>query len=163
MKRLICPFILLIIFPLTLWATNSLVKSEDINTMKKAGVSQNIIDYLITHQTCSIDADTIVRYHQAGLKEKEILQLIQTDAYRPERESTIEKELKIIEGLKQAGFSDRAILEYMNTIRSNQLVDLNGEQSFRLRSPMKQSEINDAHNYQNPYQSPYPLTLEIDK
>jgi len=158
MKRLICPFILLIIFPLTLWASNSLVKSEDIIKMKKAGVSQNIVNYLLNHQTCSIDADTIVRYHQAGLKENEILQLIKSDAYRPERESTIEKEFKIIEGFKQAGFSDRAILEYMNTIRSNQLVDLNGDHSFRLMPPMKKSDVNDERKYL----SPYPMTLEID-
>jgi len=159
MKRLICPIILLIIFPLSVWATNSLVKSDDIHKLKKAGVTQNIIDYLITHQTCSIDSNTVIRYHQAGLKEKEILQLIQTDAYRPERESTVDKELKLIEGLKQAGFSDHAILEYLNTIRSQQLVDVNGDRSFRLISPMKQPDVKDEQEYQ----SPYPLTLELNK
>jgi hypothetical protein len=160
MQRLICHTLLLIILPLNVWATNSLVKSEDIIKMKKSGVAQNIIDSLVTHQTCSIEANTIIRYHQAGLKEKEIIQLIQNDAYRPERESTIEKELKIIEGLKQAGFSDRTILEYMYTVRSNQLVDLNGNRTYRLMPPpIKQPDIKNEQEYQ----SLYPLTLELNK
>jgi urocanate hydratase len=159
MKRLICPIILMLFIPLGVSAANSLVQSGDINKMKKAGVSQNLIEYLLTHQTCSINAETVIRYHQAGIKEKEILHLIQTDAYRPERKSTIEKELKIIEGLKQAGFSDRAILEYMNTIRSTQLVDLNGNRSYRLISPMKQSDTKKEQRNR----APYPLTLELNK
>jgi hypothetical protein len=159
MKKLICSALFLILFPLGVWATNSLVKIDDINTMKKAGVSQNIIDYLVIHQTCSIDANTVIRYHQAGLKDKDIIQLIQADAYRPERELTVEKELKLIEGLKLAGFTDQAILEYMNTIRSNQMVDLNGNQSYRIMPPMTQ---HDDHVKED-YRSPYPVTLELNK
>jgi hypothetical protein len=159
MKRLICPLLMIIFFPLCVSAANSLVKSDDINKMKKAGVSQNLIEYLLIHQTCSIDADTVIRYHQAGIKEKEILQLIQTDAYRPEHKSTVEKELKIIEGLKQAGFSDQAILEYMNTIRSHQLVDLNGNRSYRPISPIKKLD----QKREQDYPAPYPLTLELSK
>jgi hypothetical protein len=159
MKRLICPILLIILFPLCVSATNSLVKTDDINKMKKAGVSQKLIEYLLIHQTCSIDTDTVIRYHQAGIKENEILQLIQTDAYRPERKSTVEKELKIIEGLKQAGFSDRAILEYMNTIRSNQLVDLNGNHTYRPISPIKKHD----KKREPGFLAPYPLTLEVNK
>jgi len=143
---------------MSIWATNSLVKTNDINKMKKAGVTQNVIHYLLTHQTCSIDADTVIRFHQAGLKEEEIIQQIQTDAYRPEHESTIEKELKIIEGLKLAGFSDLAILEYMNSIRSNKRVDLDGNRSSGFTPPMEQ--FNKDQDYQ---ESPYPLTLELNK
>jgi len=159
MKRLVCPTLFLIIFPLCVCAANSLVKIDDINAMKKAGVSQNIIDYLVIHQTCSIDANTVIRYHQAGLKEKEIIQLIQADAYRPERELTVEKELKLIEGLKLAGFTDQAIFEYMNTIRSNQLVDINGKSSYRIMPPMKQHD----DIVKEEYQAPYPVTLELNK
>jgi hypothetical protein len=150
---------LLIVLPISVLASNSLIKSEDISKMKKAGVSQNIIDYVITHQTCSIDAATVIQYHKAGLKENEIVQIIKSDAYRPERESTIEKELKIIEGLKLAGFSDLAILEYMNMIRSNQLIDVNGNRTYRV-PPIKKFNKHDKHHYQ---QSPYPLNLEINK
>jgi len=158
MKRFIYIILMLIIFPMSVWS-NSLIKSEDINKMKKAGISKNIIDYIITHQTCSIDAATVIKYHQAGLKEKEIIHLIQTDAYRPDRESTIEKELKIIEGLKLAGFSDRAILEYMDTIRSSESVDLNGNRLYHV-PPKKKFKKNDKHVYQQPS---YPLTLELNK
>ncbi|MBF0452575.1 MAG: hypothetical protein HQK75_17875 [Candidatus Magnetomorum sp.] len=153
---------LLCIIPFSVGASNSLVLIDDIPEMKKAGVSQNLIDYLISHQTCSIDASTVIRYHKAGLQEQVILKLIQADAYHPERESTVEKELKIIEGLKQAGFTDEAILEYLNSVRSNQFVDANGDTSYRLMPPMDK-ELSQQQTPHRKFKSPlpYPVTIEV--
>jgi len=155
---------LMIIIPVYSWAANSLVTIDDISKMKKAGVSQELINYLTTHQTCSIDANTIIRYHEEGLKAPVILKLIQADEYRPDRESTVEKEFKIIEGLKQAGFSDEAILEYLNSVRTNQLVDINGDRTYRLMPPMESGEKSHKKRVHKKFETPlpYPTTIEVN-
>jgi len=150
-----------LLISVNVWAANSLVSTSDISKMKKAGISQNIINYLLTHQTCSIDANTVIQYHQSGIAEQKIKNLIQTDAYRPERESTVEREFKLIEGLKQAGFSDRAILEYLSSIRSNQIIDLNGNRSYRFLPPVKQNHQTKESSYRSPLI--YPTALEITR
>ncbi|KPA12914.1 conserved hypothetical protein, secreted [Candidatus Magnetomorum sp. HK-1] len=163
MKSFIILFILILI-PFYVGANNSLITIDDIPKMKKAGISQNLIEYLINNQTCSIDANTVIRYHKAGLKEQAILKLIKADAYRPERESTVEKELRIIGSLKQAGFSDEAILEYLNSARSNQFVDNNGDSSFRLMPPMETDSSHEQHVSKKKFKSPlpYPATIELN-
>ena len=158
MKTLKYLFVLIII-PFYVCASNSLIKIDDIPKMKKAGVSQNLIEYLTSNQTCSIDANTVIRYHKAGLKEQAILSLIKADEYRPERESTVEKELKIIGSLKQAGFSDEAILEYLNSTRTNQYVDINGNNSYRLTPTMDTEQVS---NKETISPLPYPVTIELN-
>jgi len=158
--------VLFLLFMLLIFmgASNSLVSIEDISKMKKAGVSQQLIDYLISHQTCSIDANTVIHYHEAGLKEPVILTLIQADAYRPEHKSTVEKELKIIEGLKQAGVSDEAILEYLNSVRSNDFVDTDGNKSYRIMPPMDKELSHRRQSHKKKFQTPlpYPATIEVN-
>jgi len=158
MKALNC-MILLIIIPIYAWAANSLITNDDIKKMKKAGISEKLVNYLVTNQTCSIDADNVISYHNAGLKDEVIQELIQADAYRPVKESTVDRELKIIEGLKQAGFTDQAILEYLNIVRSNKVIDHNGDRSYRLSPPMNKQQANEP-NYND---FSYPVNLEINQ
>jgi hypothetical protein len=118
--------LILLIMVAPLYGFNSLVRHEDISKMKELGISQEVIQYFITNQTSSISSEDVIKMKQSGLSNKDILSAIQSDLYRPEKKSTSMKEAELVAKLKAAGMSDEAVLQFLQTVRSNYRVDSNG-------------------------------------
>jgi DNA-binding transcriptional regulator YhcF (GntR family) len=126
-KTVIILISLFIVFPL--YGFNSLVRHEDIPKMRELGISQKVIQYFISNQTSSVSSEDVIKMKQSGLKDDDIMSAIQSDLYRPERKSTSMEEAELIAKLKASGMSDEAVLQFIQTVKSTQRVDSNGNVS----------------------------------
>lgn len=113
-------------FAVSVYAINSLVRQEDIPTMRKLGVSQEVIQYLISNQTSSVSSEDVIQMKKNGMTNDDIMTAIKSDLYRPEEKATQIKEAELIARLKEAGMSDEAILQFLQTVRTSRQVDSNG-------------------------------------
>ena len=118
--------LILFILVVPLYGFNSLVRHEDIPKMRELGISQEVIQYFITNQTCSISSKDVIKMKQSGLNNKDIMSAIRSDLYRPEKKSTSMEEAELIAKLKAAGMSDEAVLQFIQTVKSTRRVDSNG-------------------------------------
>jgi DNA-binding transcriptional regulator YhcF (GntR family) len=125
MKKAVSIFILIfIVFPL--YGFNSLVRHEDIPKMRELGISQEVIQYFISNQTSSVNSEDVIKMKQSGLNNDDILSAIKSDLYRPEQKSTSMKEAELIAKLKESGMSDEAVLQFIQTVKSTQRMDSDG-------------------------------------
>lgn len=129
MRKVVILILFIMVVPL--YGFNSLVRHEDIPKMRELGISQEVIQYFITNQTSSISSEDVIKMKQSGLSNKDILSAIQSDLYRPEKKSTSMKEAELVAKLKAAGMSDEAVLQFLQTVKSNYRVDSNGFVSKR--------------------------------
>ena len=118
--------LILFILVVPLYGFNSLVRHEDIPKMRELGISQEVIQYFITNQTCSISSKDVIKMKQSGLNNKDIMSAIRSDLYRPEKKSTSMEDAELIAKLKAAGMSDEAVLQFIQTVKSTRRVDSNG-------------------------------------
>ena len=88
--------LILFILVVPLYGFNSLVRHEDIPKMRELGISQEVIQYFITNQTCSISSKDVIKMKQSGLNNKDIMSAIRSDLYRPEKKSTSMEEAELI-------------------------------------------------------------------
>ncbi|MEJ2657060.1 MAG: hypothetical protein P8012_07655 [Desulfobacterales bacterium] len=114
----------LIVVPL--YGFNSLVRHEDIFKMRELGISQEVIQYFISHQTSSISSEDVIQMKQSGLNNDDIMSAIRSDLYQPKQKSTSMNEAELIAKLKAAGMSDEAVLQFIQTVKSNRRIDSNG-------------------------------------
>jgi len=141
MKKAVLIFIsIFIVFPL--YGFNSLVRHEDIPKMRELGISQEVIQYFISNQTSSVSSEDVIKMKQSGLKNDDILSAIKSDLYRPEQTSTSMKEAELIAKLKESGMSDEAVLQFIQTVKSKQRVDLDGN--------VTKQYTNESHRTQYP-------------
>lgn len=125
MKTAVSIFILIIVvFPL--YGFNSLVRHEDIPKMRELGISQEVIQYIISNQTSSVSSEDVIKMKQSGLNNNDIMSAIKSDLYRPEQKSTSMKEVELIAKLKESGMSDEAVLQFIQTVKSTRRVDSDG-------------------------------------
>jgi hypothetical protein len=109
-----------------LYGFNSLVRHEDISKMRELGISPEVIQYFITHQTSSLSSEDVIQMKQSGLNNDGIMSAIQSDLYRPEQKSTSMKEAELIAKLKAAGMSDEAVLQFIQTVKSTRRIESDG-------------------------------------
>jgi DNA-binding transcriptional regulator YhcF (GntR family) len=123
-KTVIILISLFIVFPL--YGFNSLVRHEDIPKMREMGISQEVIQYFISNQTSSVSSEDVIKMKQSGLTNNDIMSAIKSDLYRPEQKSTAMKEAELIAKLKESGMSDEAVLQFIQTVKSTQRMDSDG-------------------------------------
>ncbi|CAN2042608.1 conserved hypothetical protein [Candidatus Magnetomoraceae bacterium gMMP-15] len=126
------------------YSFNSLVTPEDLAEMKKAGISQEIIQYLIENQTCSIGAYEIIKMKKSGLQDELIKSAIQTDLFNKIEKTTAASEAELIEKLKNAGVSDETILQFLQITRSEKYVDHKGRTNIRYIPQRRQVPVEGA-------------------
>ena len=112
-------------------AYNSLVRYEDVPAMREQGVSQEVIQYLMANQTSATGSQEVLRMKKAGMTNEEILAAIKADLYRPKVNVTAIKEAELIAKLKQSGMSDEAILQFLDTVKSRNMTDFDGNKVTR--------------------------------
>jgi hypothetical protein len=112
-------------------AYNSLVRYEDVPALRELGVSQEVIQYLMANQTSSTGSQEVLRMKKAGMTNEEILAAIKADLYRPKESVTAIEEAELIAKLKQAGMSDEAVLQFLNTVKSRSMTDFDGNRVTR--------------------------------
>jgi hypothetical protein len=121
MKKRILSFILSIFSPLFLLTLGLCLGSEDIITLKKAGISDATIQAMVkekTKETCAFTVQEIVDIKEAGLSDETIRMLINEGSFMKDTETIVYgKDIRpikfttardIIE-LKNAGVSDETI------------------------------------------------------
>jgi hypothetical protein len=111
-------------------ASNSLVRYEDVPQMQALGVSPDVINYFVKHQTCSITSGDVIRMKKSGLTNDAILSAIQADRYEPEAKPTALEEAELIAKLKEAGMSDEAVLQFIGTVKKTRAVDASGNTRY---------------------------------
>lgn len=112
------------VFPL--YALNSLVRHEDVPKMREMGISQEVIQYFISNQTSSVSSEDVIQMKRSGLTNDDIMSAIQSDLYRPKQTPTVIEEAELVAKLKDAGMSDEAVLQFLQTVKSTRRVDSNG-------------------------------------
>lgn len=142
----------LIVVPL--YGFNSLVRNEDIPKMRELGISPEVIQYFISHQTSSLSSEDVIKMKQSGLKNNEIMSAIRSDLYRPEQKSTSMNEAELIAKLKAAGMSDEAVLQFLQTVKSTRRIDADGtvskhyaNESMRTAYPTTGATFPKPENY----------------
>jgi hypothetical protein len=106
---------------------NSLVSPDDIKKMKKAKISDALIQMLVAEQTCSVTADFLLKLKRSGADNKMLEGVILADRYKnPTKKSLSAKQLEI---LKKAGYSDEVILRLFNVPQVKRTVDEQGNES----------------------------------
>ncbi len=122
-----CSISLTVILYGTAWAMNSLVSPDDIKKMKKAKISDALIQMLVAEQTCSVTADFLLKLKRSGADNKMLEGVILADRYKnPTKKSLSAKQLEI---LKKAGYSDEVILRLFNVPQVKRTVDEQGNES----------------------------------
>ena len=123
-----------------LYGFNSLVRHEDVPKMRELGISQEVIQYFISNQTSSVSSEDVIKMKQSGLNNDDIMSAIQSDLYRPERKSTTMKEAELIAKLKEAGMSDEAVLQFIQTVKSTRRVDSDGNVTEQYTSESQRNQ-----------------------
>lgn len=136
------------------WGFNSLVREADIARMQELGVSREVIDYLVSHQTSSIGSKDVIRMKSAGMSNDQILSAIKSDLYEQAHKPTVVEEADLITQLKKAGLSDEAVLQFLDRVRTTRRVDAKGKvttshttESMRPRYPVSGAELPQIENY----------------
>jgi hypothetical protein len=63
---------------------------------------------------------------RSGLTNNDIMSAIQSDLYRPKQTPTAIEEAELVAKLKDAGMSDEAVLQFLQTVKSTRRVDSKG-------------------------------------
>ena len=108
-------------------AQNSLVGPDDIRKMKKANISDGVIQTLLTEQTCSITGEYLVMLKRAGANDEMLKIIILADRYKNPRKADLTVEE--MELLRKAGFSDEVIVQLSNMTPSKRVTDAQGNES----------------------------------
>jgi hypothetical protein len=122
--------VFLSLFPISAYAFNSFVTPEGIGKMAEAGISQQLIMYLIENQTCSLGPADLIQMKKRGMNDDVIKAGIKADRLQKPEEATAVKEAEIIMKLKEAGMSDEAILQFLNSTHVKRHVDSAGNESI---------------------------------
>lgn len=136
--------LILICMAFPLYGFNSLVRQEDIPKMRELGISQEVIQYFISNQTCTVSSEDVIRMKQSGVNNDDIMSAIQSDLYRPEQKSTAMREAELMVKLKESGMSDEAVLQFIQVVKSTRRVDSNGN--------VTEQHVNETQR------TPYPTT-----
>ncbi|NVL91054.1 MAG: hypothetical protein HWN69_08725 [Desulfobacterales bacterium] len=110
-------------------AMNSLVGPDDIEKMKKARISDRVIQMLITEQTCSVSGDLLIKLKNVGADDEMLKAVILADRYKNPKRAT-ELSLEQIGMLKKAGFSDEVIMQIVNSTPVKRVIDDHGNESI---------------------------------
>ncbi len=116
--------VMLVVSPAS--AFNSLVSMEDIATMRRLGVSNDVIEFLVENQTVSIGSQEVIRMKKAGLTNNAIKRAIQSDLKNANPIATAIQEAKLIDTLKKTGMSDEAILQFLQAVKSQRRIGSDG-------------------------------------
>jgi hypothetical protein len=131
--------LLLFFIVVPLYGFNSLVRQEDIPKMRELGISPEVIQYFITNQTSTVSSEDVIKMKQSGLNNDDIMSAIRSDLYRPEKKATSMKEAELIAKLKAAGMSDEAVLQFIQTVKSTNRIDLDGTVSKHYANESKRT------------------------
>jgi hypothetical protein len=131
---------------------NSLVRYEDIPRMKDLGISQEVIDFLTSHQTSSIGSQDVIQMKKSGMGDAAILSAVKSDLYRPESKPTEIEKAELVAQLKASGMSDEAVLQFLDTVKTTLRVDSSGDQvrqynTDRSQIPTSGAEFPEINNY----------------
>lgn len=109
------------------WAMNSLVTQNDFNKMKAAGMSDSVIQMLISEQTSTVTADFLISLKNKGADEKTLAAVILADRYKSPKKT--ELSLEQLEILKKAGYSDETLQKLFDGPSVKTVVDEHGNES----------------------------------
>ncbi|MCK4784343.1 MAG: hypothetical protein KAV87_11370, partial [Desulfobacteraceae bacterium] len=124
--RLIGAIGLAIVLSSAVWAMNSLVSPGDIERMRKAKISDAVIQTLIAEQTCSVTAAFLITLKRFGADDKMLEGVILADRYKDPAKADLSA--KQIELLKKAGYSEEMILKLFHTTPVKRVVDEQGNE-----------------------------------
>ena len=110
------------------WAMNSLVSPDDITSMKRAKISDTVIQVLIAEQTCSVTGEFLMKLKSAGADDDMLKAVILADRYKDPKKAELSPEQ--IEMLKKAGFSDEVIMQIVNSTPVKRITDDHGNESI---------------------------------
>jgi len=108
------------------WAMNSLVAPDDVNKMKTARISDEVIQMLISEQTSTVTADFLISLKNGGADEKTLAAVILADRYKSPKMT--ELSLAQQEILKKAGYSDEALQKLFDGPSVKTFVDEHGNE-----------------------------------
>ncbi len=117
-----------IIFCGVVWAMNSLVSPDDMSRMKKAKISDTVIQMLIAEQTCSVTGEFLMKLKSAGADDEMLKAVILADRYKNPKKAELSPEQ--IGMLKKAGFSDEMIMQIINSTPVKRVTDNHGNESI---------------------------------
>ena len=117
-----------IIFSGLVWAMNSLVNPDDIGRMKKAKISDAVIQMLIAEQTCSVTGEFLIKLKGAGADDDMLKAVILADRYKNPKKAELSPEQ--IGMLRKAGFSDEMIMQIINSTPVKRVTDDHGNESI---------------------------------
>ena len=129
-----------------LYAANSLVTPEDVSKMKRNGISNAIIELLISEQTASVSSDTIITLQRAGANDTILEQVIKGDRYKGAEKAGSSKH--IVEILKANGFSQEVIEMIVNRPGVRKEVDATGNKKiiYDTGPPKDRNQIQPSEN-----------------
>lgn len=110
------------------WAINSLVRPTAVKKLKAAGISNEVIELLITEQTCSIKADDLLALKKHGADDKILKAVILADRYK--NPTKAELSAQQLELLRKAGLSDALILRLFHVPSAKRVIDEQGNESI---------------------------------
>ena len=109
------------------WAMNSLVTPESVARMKEARIGESVIQMLIAEQTCSVTGEFLMKLKNAGADDEMLKAVILADRYKNPKKAELSPEQ--IGVLKEAGFSDKMIMQMINRTPVKRVTDEYGNDS----------------------------------
>ena len=96
--------------------------------MKKAKISDTVIQMLIAEQTCCVTGEFLIKLKSAGADDDMLKAVILADRYKDPEKTELSPEQ--IGMLKKAGFSDEVIMQIINSTPVKSVTDDYGNESI---------------------------------
>jgi hypothetical protein len=94
----------------------------------------------MANQTSATGSQEVLRMKRAGMTNEEILAAIKADLYRPKESVTAIEEAELIAKLKQAGMSDEAVLQFLDTVKSRKQTDYDGNRVTNYSNEFRRNQ-----------------------